>query len=171
MFSVTGSYVGFGLFVYFTYGKEVADDPIITQVITSPNDVFMMVVKVLFCLNMFFSYPLIIFPANMVIESYLYAGWEKTRKRQMMKNLNRSILVLFTIVVSIAMAKQLDKFLAILGAIGCTPIAFTLPTLFHYKLLAKTKREKYIDISVIVFSLIIMVFCTAFGVYSWIEAE
>jgi len=69
------------------------------------------------------------------------------------------------------MASQLDKFLAILGALGCTPVAFTLPTLFHYKLLAETRKEKLIDIAVIVLSLIILVFCTSFGVYSWIEVE
>ncbi len=81
MLTVTCSYVGFGLFVYFTWGDKVADDPIITQIIAPQTDIFMNVVKVLFCVNMVFSYPLIIYPANMVIESYLYKGWEKTKKR------------------------------------------------------------------------------------------
>jgi len=81
MASVTFSYVAFGLYTYFTYGDIVARDPIITQVIALNDDVFMMIVKVLFCVNMIFSYPLIIFPANIIIESYLYKGWRKTKKR------------------------------------------------------------------------------------------
>ncbi len=88
----------------------------------------------------------------------------------MMKNVNRTVMVIFTVILAILMADQLDKFLAILGALGCTPVAFTLPVLFHYHICAETKREKVLDIVVIVLSLVILVFCTGFGVYSWIEA-
>lgn len=94
----------------------------------------LLVIKVLFSLNLIFSYPLVIFPAHIVIEDNVYAGWPKSPRRKWFKNLNRTLLVLVTVVVSVLMADQLDKFLAVLGALGCTPITFTLPTLFHYYL-------------------------------------
>ena len=64
---VAYSNVAFGLYTYFTYGDIVARDPFITQAITSNNDVFMMIVKVLFCVNMVFSYRLIIFAADIIM--------------------------------------------------------------------------------------------------------
>ena len=41
--------------------------------------------------------PLVIYPANIVIESYIYAGMPKSKKRQLLKNITRSIMILFTI--------------------------------------------------------------------------
>ena len=38
-------------------------------------------VKIAFSLNLVFSYPLVIHPANLVLESYLFGSWAKTRKR------------------------------------------------------------------------------------------
>ena len=96
---------------------------------------------------------------------------EKSKKRQWLKNLTRSIMLIFTIVFSLLMGPMLDQFLSLLGGLACTPIAFTLPTLFHYKLCAETKKEKIIDICIIVLSLIIMVFCTTFCLVKWHKPE
>ena len=38
-------------------------------------------VKILFSLNLFFSYPLVLYPAIIVIENIIYDGWPKTKKR------------------------------------------------------------------------------------------
>lgn len=121
----------------------------------------------MFCINLIFTYPLVIFPANQIIEGYLFGKMPKSKKRQWFKNISRGIMVAFTVVIAILLGTSLDKFLALLGALGCTPISFTLPTLFHYKLVAKTKKEKYIDIALIVVSLIITVFCTGFCIATW----
>jgi len=48
-------------------------------------------------------------------------------------------LVAFTIVFTIALDKKINKFVGVLGSISCTPVAFSWPSLFHYKLVAKTK--------------------------------
>mmetsp|Transcript_27267 Transcript_27267/g.19681 ORF Transcript_27267/g.19681 Transcript_27267/m.19681 type:complete len:200 (+) Transcript_27267:765-1364(+) len=39
------------------------------------------VILFLFCLNLTFTYPLVIYPANNILESYLFRGWPKSRKR------------------------------------------------------------------------------------------
>jgi proton-coupled amino acid transporter len=76
-------------------------------------------------------------------------------------------MVIFTIVIAELLNSSLGNFLSLIGALSCTPIGFTLPTLFHYKVIAVTSSEKCIDIFIIVLSLIILVFCSAFTLYTW----
>ena len=47
-------------------------------------------------------------------------------------------MVIITVVSAITIDEKLDSFLALLGAIGCIPIAFSLPAIFHYRLCALT---------------------------------
>ena len=49
-------------------------------------------------------------------------------------------MVFFTIVIAITIDEKLDSFLALLGAIGCIPISFSLPALFHYRICLLTKN-------------------------------
>jgi len=56
-----------------------------------------------------------------------------------LENFTRTLLVAFTIVFTIALDKKINKFVGVLGSISCTPVAFSWPSLFHYKLVAKTK--------------------------------
>lgn len=167
--TVMVSYIGFGEFCLFTYGTALKE-PIITSNLPR-GSVFIYLIKIGFCFNLFITYPLVIYPANMIIETYVYAGMVKSKKRQWLKNLTRAIMVIFTIVFSLLMGPMLDQFLSLLGGLACTPIAFTLPTLFHYKLCAVTRKQKIIDISIIVLSLCIMVFCTGFCLFKWHREE
>jgi proton-coupled amino acid transporter len=105
----------------------------------------------------------------MIIEDYLYKGWPKTPKRMWSKNVTRTLLVAFTVVFTMFLGNKMDKFLSILGGLCCTPIAFTFPALFHLKAVAKTRLEKTVDISIIVLSMCILVFCTTLGFYNWSE--
>jgi amino acid permease len=88
----------------------------------------------------------------------------------MSKNASRTFIVVFTVIFTILLGHNLDYFLSTLGAVSCTPVAFTLPALFHLKSIAKTNREKAIDISIIAVSLVIFVVCTYLDVEDWIEA-
>ena len=96
----------FSEFTIFAYGTgPVSENPHAIQTLITDSlpqqQVFIWIVEILFCLNLVFSYPLVIFPANIVIESYLYAGWPKSKKRQWCKNLNRSLMVIFSIIVAL----------------------------------------------------------------------
>ena len=80
-------YIAFSEYCVFAFGKY---DPVTnpgglsTPLIIDnlPKDDWVVwIIKVLFCFNLVFSYPLVIAPANNVLESYLFAGWPKTRKR------------------------------------------------------------------------------------------
>jgi len=65
------------------------------------HDFFGNVIRILFSINLLFSYPLILYPVHMVLEGILYEGWEKSRKRQMAKNSTRALLVAVTVVITI----------------------------------------------------------------------
>ena len=165
-------YIGFSEFVLFAYGGYTIDNPdglVQPLIIDSlpPQQLLVWIIKVLFSFNLVFSYPLIIHPANQVLESYLFGSWPKSKKRMWSKNVSRIIIVFISCVVAIAVWDNLDKFLSVVGALTCTPIAFTLPTLFHYKRCAKTKLERYSDLFLIGLSLIILVWCTFYTFYTW----
>lgn len=105
-----------------------ADNPII------------MIVKMLFCVNLACSYPLCVYPVNLILESYLFKGFtEKTPARKWLKNISRCFVVASAAFFAVVFSSKLDKFLSLLGALLCAPLAFTIPTLCHYKLIAKTK--------------------------------
>ena len=128
------------------------------------------IVKILFSFNLFFSYPLVIHPANLVIESWFFGSWEKSRKRQMCKNLSRTVIVALTCVVAISVFDNLDKLLSLTGALTCIPVAFIIPTGLHYKLIAipnNDKRAKIIDCVILVFSTVTLVYCTIMAVLSF----
>lgn len=156
-------YVTFSEFCLFVYYDEmmVEDLPLVVSYL--PNCPTAYIIKGLFALNLIISYPLMLYPANLVIESYLYKGWVKSRKRQMLKNVNRAVLVLITIVIALIAWEKLDLLLSITGALFCTPIAFILPALFHYKVCAETKFHKITDLLIVAVSSCILVFCTIIG--------
>jgi len=167
-FFITFLYITFSEYCLFTYYLEFESlgKPLITDYMPADSPVSW-VIKFLFSLNLIISYPLVIYPANMVIESYLYEGWPKSRKRQTCKNINRAILVAFTCVLALVVYDKLDKFLSIVGSLTCTPIAFILPALFHYKACAATKCQKITDLSLVIGSTGIMIFCTVYAGISW----
>ena len=76
-------------------------------------------------------------------------------------------MIIFTIVAGLLVFDSLDKFLSISGALMCTPIAFILPAMFHFKAGAETPCQKNIDLAIIIGGVIIMVFCTGYGIYAW----
>ena len=91
----------------------------------------------------------------------------KTKKRQFYKNVTRTLLVLFTMGFTIMIGDKTSSFLAILGSVSCTPVAFTFPALFHLKACADTTFLKIIDITIITVTLILGVWCTVLGLKNW----
>ena len=73
-------YVFFSEYMIFGYGADKVSYPLITESLPRKSPVTY-IIKVLFCIMLLFTYPLQIYPANNVIESYLTPGWPKSRKR------------------------------------------------------------------------------------------
>lgn len=76
----------FGNFCCYAWGDSLTSPMITNNLIdgepgTSEGEVVVFIVKVFFILNLVFSYPLILYPAIMIGENYMFSGWEKTKKR------------------------------------------------------------------------------------------
>jgi len=151
--------------MYAWYDLFTDDKPLITEYL--PNNWYTIIVKFLFMIQLIISYTLVIYPANMIVEGYAFKGWPKSKKRQMWKNFSRACVVMVTIIAATIIYNKLESFLSITGSLTCTPIAFTLPAWFHYKICAKTTTDKVIDLTVIGFSLVLMGYCTFFAIVNW----
>ena len=126
-------------------------------------------VAVLYSLVVVFTYPLQIGPANYVLESYLFNGWEKSAKRKWCKNLSRTLVVFASCVLTISMYEFISELLEIASALTAIPMAFTLPSLFHLGKVADSCFSKFIDILFIVCSILISLFCAYEGTVTFLN--
>ena len=103
----------------------------------------------------------------MVLESYIFGKSKKSSKRTWLKNLLRSFIVVFSIVLAYSFAESLDKFMSVIVSITATPVAFIFPPLFHYKLIAESTISKVIDLGIVVFGIAVIIFNSAFTILTW----
>lgn len=165
-FFITALYLFFAEYcLYAWYERFTPDQPLITAYL-HPNW-FTDIVKMLYAVQLIISYTLVIYPANMIVEGYVFKGWPKSRKRQMCKNLSRGLIITSTIVLALAVYNKLESFLSIVGSLTCTPIAFILPTWFHWKKCAHDTKWKIIDGCILALSCFLMVYCTIYAIIAW----
>ena len=164
---IAAFYIFFGEYTLIAWGStECFDEPLITACLPEKN-VVTYIVKILFSFNLFFSYPLVIHPANLVVESWFFSAWPKSRKRQMCKNLSRTTIVALSCVVALAVYQYLDRFLSITGALTCIPVAFIIPAALHYKACAETPCQRYTDLIILVLSTITLLYCTTMAILTF----
>ena len=65
-------YIGFSEICYYTFGDNL-NQSIVMQEMPSDN-IIIIIVKFLFCINILFSYPITIYPTNVIIDSFLFGG-------------------------------------------------------------------------------------------------
>ena len=82
-------------------------------------------------------------------------------------NLLRSSIVLAGICITLMVADKLDRVMGLAGAIFGMVNVLAVPALCHFKLMAKTKRAKAIDISVIIFAIVMLFICPATVIMQW----
>ena len=157
-------YIALGEFTAIAWGNNDSfqEDPLITSSLPETS-VVTYIVKILFSFNLFFSYPLVIHPANLVVESWFFSTWEKSRKRQMCKNLSRTIIVALSCIVALSVYDKLDQFLSITGALTCIPVAFLIPAALHLQVVAKAENDttaKIIDWTILIGGTVALVYCT-----------
>ncbi|KAK7496453.1 hypothetical protein BaRGS_00012375 [Batillaria attramentaria] len=142
MFVVTSLYITFGACGYLSFGPDTK--AIIT--LNLPKGLgldFSMLVKSCLCLGIFFTYPVMLFPVNRILETYFLQDGGKTVWKG---NLVRFVLVLTTGVVVQAIP-NFANLMALVGASCCTLLAFILPGLFHMNIFkdSLTRSQKMLD--------------------------
>lgn len=156
---LTTMYICFAELCYYTYGKNL-DKPIIMEMMPADNPIIQ-IVKLAFVVNLVFSYPLTIFITNLILESYTCRRFKKaTRTRKWLKNMQRTAVLLAGILCALYLKDSLDRVLSLSGCILGTTVCLTMPALSHYSLLARTTKEKAVDLFILVFAQVVLVVCT-----------
>ena len=81
-------------------------------------------------------------------------------KRTWLKNIIRTLLVAFTVLLALLFADNLDVFLGYLSTIACTPVGFIFPASYHLILMPTSWGQKLIDWFIIIFGAVAMIGCT-----------
>ena len=172
-------FISFCEYAAFAYGEPIfntaVDPPVQTGGVNAlvlqnlpQNSPVAWTVACLYSLVVVFTFPLQIAPANNVLESYLFGGWEKSKKRQWGKNLSRMFIVFLACTLTIGMYDYISELLEIASALTAIPMAFTLPALFHLKV-AETKCQKAADIIFIIFSIVISLYVAVEGIITFVN--
>ena len=130
---LTMCYISFGLICYFTYGDSL-NEPIVLNMLPSSSWI-VLIAKVIFAFSLICTFPLSIYPVNSILERYITPK-NKIEHRLIPRLMIRIVTVSSCVFLAILMAKKLDKFTSLIGALLCGPIAFTMPALCHLKLVA-----------------------------------
>ena len=165
MITLTTLYILFGSLGYMTWGSNPIE-AYATAMLPADN-VAVIIMNFLFSCNLIFGYPITILPANQIFGSWFCSKAPKGACKYWLKNFQRAVVVILAVVVSVTIAEKIDKFLGLVGAMLCAPLAMTIPSLVHLILIAKTTCEKVIDLTLIVSSLMLLTFCTMQSLTSW----
>jgi proton-coupled amino acid transporter len=161
-------FTGFGEFCLFVYGaKELEGKPLITM--NLPDGPIIYTLKAVFSINVIISISLCAFPANNIIEGYVFRGMKDQKMKYWLINLQRTLIFALAIVLCIVLGTSLDKFNSVIGTVTATPVVFMIPCLAHYRLCNPTKVQKVIDIAVIIFAIVVLIYCTGFTLWTWNE--
>jgi hypothetical protein len=77
--TVSVIYILFGQFCVISWGQSLDQSPLITDKL--PQNGVGWGIIILFSINLIFSFPLVLYPAHVIIENYLYSTWPKSKKR------------------------------------------------------------------------------------------
>eukprot|EP01018_Ginkgo_biloba_P029456 Gb_13083 [translate_table: standard] len=128
---ITLTYGVFGVLGYFAFGSETRD--IIT--LNLGKNFVTDIVQLALCINLFFTFPLMMNPVHEVVESRFNGGQYSF--------LLRSLVVLLTTIVALLVPNFAD-FLSLVGSSVCCALGFILPATFH--LLACRKDSSLVQV-------------------------
>mmetsp|Transcript_24574 Transcript_24574/g.32917 ORF Transcript_24574/g.32917 Transcript_24574/m.32917 type:complete len:145 (-) Transcript_24574:75-509(-) len=132
------------------------------------DSVTVIIIKFLFSLNLVCSYAITIYPANQAVEEWFCGCLKKGSSRlYWMQNFSRVCVTMLAAICAVCLASKLDKFLGLMGSLLCAPLALFFPAVAHLKLLAKTTKDKAIDIALIIAAVSIFMFCSIQSILSW----
>ncbi|CEI94441.1 Putative Vacuolar amino acid transporter 3 [Rhizopus microsporus] len=114
------------------------------------------------------SIPLQLFPAIRIVETGLFSKSGKYNPIvKWQKNMLRFATVLLCAAIAIAGSADLDKFVSLIGSVFCIPLCFLFPPLFHYKAVAKSWVSKTVDMVIIAFGVVCMLYTSYITIGLW----
>lgn len=149
IFFIALTYGGFGLLGYWAFGSGTRD--IIT--LNMGRNWVTFLVQLALCLNLFFTFPLMMNPVHEVVESRFNGGQYSF--------LLRSLSVLLTTIVALLVPNFAD-FLSLVGSSVCCALGFVLPAAFHFIACRKdcSLGQAIADVLIICFGIVFAVIGT-----------
>ncbi|KAI9018596.1 transmembrane amino acid transporter protein-domain-containing protein [Phycomyces nitens] len=164
MVFITALFLSVGFISYLAFGSNVQT----VILLNMPGTPTVNTIQGLYALAICLSIPLQLFPAIRIIETGLFTRSGKFNTIvKWEKNIFRFLIVLVCAGIAIAGSTDLDKFVSLIGSVCCVPLCFFFPPLFHLKAIANTFRQKAIDITIIIFGLVAMIYTTGITIALW----
>ncbi|KAI9487222.1 MAG: transmembrane amino acid transporter protein-domain-containing protein [Benjaminiella poitrasii] len=164
MVFITGVFLSVGFISYLAFGSQVQT----VILLNMPGTAVVNTVQGLYALAICLSIPLQLFPAIRIVENGLFTRSGKYNAMvKWQKNIFRFASVLICAFIAIGGSGDLDKFVSLVGSLCCVPLCFLFPPLFHLKAIAKTWRQKSIDIAIIIFGVVSMTYTTSITLALW----
>jgi len=162
-------FAGGGVMSYLTFGENVQTVVIVNL---DAENKLVQVVQFLYSIAIMLSVPLQLFPAIRIMENGLFTRSGKVDMYvKWQKNIFRFFIVAVCTAISWVGAKDLDKFVAFVGSFACVPLCYVYPAMLHYKACARTKREKFSDIALMLFGTIAAIYTTTQTIRLMMEPE
>ena len=83
-------------------------------------------------------------------------------------NIMKSTVLLAGILIAIYIEDYINKAFIISGILLGMSLAFFIPAILHYKLLAKTKLSKAIDIVIMILATLVSIICPCILICNWV---
>ncbi|GAA5880516.1 hypothetical protein JCM16303_005412 [Sporobolomyces ruberrimus] len=152
-------FAGGGALSYLAYGKDIQT---VVFVNLPQDDKFVNAAQFLYSLAILLSTPLQLFPAVRIMENGIFSRSGKhSNKVKWEKNGFRTAVVIACAGIAWAGASDLDKFVSLIGSLACVPLCFVYPALLHYKACAHTRKQKILDIALLLFGIAAAIYTTS----------
>ena len=170
MLIITCIFTSVGALCYATFGEETK-----IQVISNfPQDSKLVnAVQFLYSLAVLVGEPVQLFPAVRIIETSLFgerATGKKSKSIKWKKNALRSCMMILCGLIAIVGASDLDKFVALIGAVACVPLVYIYPPYLHLKGMAEGHAAKAFDIGLICVGVTAMVYSSVMVLRQWVRS-
>ncbi|KAL2751992.1 hypothetical protein ACRALDRAFT_1066099 [Sodiomyces alcalophilus JCM 7366] len=159
MVIITCVFASVGALCYATFGSETK----IEVIDNFPQDSKLVnAVQFMYALAVLIGNPVQLFPAQRILETQLFGhrSGKMSVRTKWTKNAFRTVLIAVCILVSIGGSANLDHFVALIGSFACVPLVYIYPPYLHYKAVAVTRKEKVLDVGLMVLGLVGMVYTT-----------
>ncbi|CAO3690342.1 unnamed protein product [Rhizopus microsporus] len=164
MLFITALFISVGLLSYLAFGDQVQTVILLNLPVTPAVNAIQGLYAIAICL----SIPLQLFPAIRIVETGLFSKSGKYNPIvKWQKNMLRFATVLLCAAIAIAGSADLDKFVSLIGSVFCIPLCFLFPPLFHYKAVAKSWVSKTVDMVIIAFGVVCMLYTSYITIGLW----
>ena len=118
---------------------------------------FVITGKILYCLQLAVSYPLVIYVTNNIVEGFVFAKMRYSMLRIWLKNFSRLVVLFVGVCVAIYFYYLLHRIMALSGVVLGSFIVLITPNYIHYKVVAETQCSRCMDLLVIIYAIIISI--------------